>query len=90
MDDFIEKQLEAQRKHREEYDKELMELSGEHENKKEKELSHEEKVQLEIEKAKKEAMDGEKLNEKNEKNADDILNNVGLKLAERTFEQKLK
>ena len=40
MDDFIEKQLEAQRKHREEYDKELMELSGEHENKKEKELSH--------------------------------------------------
>jgi hypothetical protein len=67
-----------------------MELSGEHENKKEKELSHEEKVQLEIEKAKKEAMDGEKLNEKNEKNADDILNNVGLKLAERTFEQKLK
>ena len=66
MDDFIEKQLEAQRKHREEYDKELMELSGEHENKKEKELSHEEKVQLEIEKAKKEAMDGEKLNEKND------------------------
>jgi len=45
---------------------------------------------FEIEKAKKEAMDGEKLNEKNEKNADDILNNVGLKLAERTFEQKLK
>jgi len=35
-------------------------------------------------------MDGEKLNEKNEKNADDILNNVGLKLAEKNFEQKLK
>jgi hypothetical protein len=63
-----------------------MELTGEQEKKKEKELSHEEKVQLEIEKAKKEAIDGEKLNENNEKNADDILNNVGLKLAERTFE----
>ena len=40
MDDFIEKQLEAQRKHRQEYDKELMELSGETENKKVTSLSH--------------------------------------------------
>ena len=66
MDDFIEKQLEAQRKHREEYDKELMELSGESEKKKVKVLSHEEQVQLEIEKAKKEAMDGEARSQNNE------------------------
>lgn len=36
-----------------------MELSGETENTKVIGLSHEQKVQLEIEKAKKEAMDGE-------------------------------
>ena len=44
MDDFIEKQLEAQRKHREEYDKELMALNGEHDQKNENKLSHEERV----------------------------------------------
>ena len=65
MDDFIEKQLEAQRKHRQEYDKELMELSGETENKKVTGLSHDQQVQLEIEKAKKEALDGDAQNQKN-------------------------
>ncbi len=65
MDDFIEKQLEAQRKHREEYDKELMELSGETENKKTVGLTHEQQVQHEIEKAKKEAQEGETQYKKN-------------------------
>ena len=65
MDDFIEKQLEAQRKHRQEYDKELMELSGETENKKVTGLSHDQYVQLEIEKSKKEASEGDAQNQKN-------------------------
>lgn len=43
-----------------------MELSGESEKKKVKVLSHEEQVQLEIEKAKKEAIDGEARVQNNE------------------------